>query len=116
MKYSVSFLFLSLSIAYADEKVIVIQEPREKKSEAPKVSVESGSDVISGSPEESIKASYRTWQAACREWKNEMNRLNGRRLIQASCGKPKRTEETQQSVKYYTTTSTAMFKVRIGGN
>ncbi len=99
-------------------QVIVIQDPkgrgpqfRRERNEY----VESGSDAIQGSPEESIKAAYRTWETACKEWKNEMIRLNGKSLIQASCGAPKRSSENLQSQKFYTYESQARFKVRVGG-
>lgn len=97
-------------------RTIVIQDPTGRQhSDAPKVFVEPGTETISGSPEESLKGAYRTWEQACRAWKNEMNRLNGKNLIQASCGSPKKHEEVVQSQRFYTYRSDAKFKVRVIG-
>lgn len=94
----------------------VIQDPAgSRKVDAPKVFVESGSETIVGSPEESLKAAYRTWDNACTHWKNEMKRLNRRNLIQASCGNPKKSEESDSARKFYVYKSDAKFKVRVIG-
>lgn len=96
-------------------KVIVIQDPQNERrhKEQPKVFVENGTDSVQGSPEETIKGAYRTWKAACSEWKNELKRLNSGNLLFSSCGTPKRNEETIHSQKIFTYSSKGTFKIRV---
>ncbi len=96
-------------------RTIVIQESQDKLLQAPEVFVESGSDTVSGSPESHIKAAYRTWQTACKEWEAKLKSYNGNNLMMASCGDAQRTEESIQSEKIYTYKSKATYKIRVLG-
>jgi len=107
-------LFIALiSQDSKNDRTIVIQESTGRP--APELVVESGTDVVSGSPEENIKAAYRKWEQACRSWKNELRSLNGKNLLHSSCGSPKRSEEVRNSEKIYTYKSDAKFKIRVVG-
>lgn len=108
------FSFVSGVFADTETKdVIVIEQSKEKKKKEKPVTVESGSVPLSGSPEENIKAAYRTWEAACREWKNELKALNGKNLMLHHCGRPARREERIQSRGVYTYSSEATYKIRV---
>jgi hypothetical protein len=123
MKHLAAIFFLSVTFVYADEittstgkdKVIVVQKGDEKLLQAPKVFVESGSDDISGSPEDSVKAAYRTWDQKCTEWKSELKRQNGSNLMIASCGTPTRNQDTHLSEKTYSYHSKANYKIKVVG-
>jgi hypothetical protein len=110
-----SFAFLLATNLFAeDSKTILIQKGNEKDFPA-KVFVESGSDEIMGSPEDGIKPAYRTWDQKCTEWKNQLERLNGKNLLNASCGTPKRTGEKVNSEQIYTYQSTGKYKIKVLG-
>jgi len=109
----ISILFSIFFIAQTP--VIVDGRGSGASHEAPKVFVEPGTETIAGTPEASLRAAHRTWEHACTKWKNEMRRLNGRSLIQVSCGVPKRSEEVNQGQRIYVYKSAAKFKVRVIG-
>ncbi len=98
-------------------KVIVINEAdhRNSKKDRERVKVESGTDTIQGEPQDQIKAAYRTWDQACKEWKAELRSLNGARLLFMSCGAPKREVETIQSQKWFVYSSEAKYKIAVVG-
>lgn len=98
-------------------KIIVINEGdhRDSKKESERVKVESGTDTIQGEPQEQIKAAYRTWDQACKEWKAELRSLNGSRLLFMSCGAPKREVETIHSQKWFVYSSEAKYKIKVVG-
>jgi len=98
-------------------KVIVINEAdhRDRGRKFPQVKVESGSDSIQGEPQEQMKAAYRTWDQACKEWKAELRSLNGSNLMFMSCGAPKREVETIQSQKWFVYRSQASYKIKVVG-
>jgi hypothetical protein len=96
------------------DRTILIQESNGKNDPA-KVFVESGSEEIAGSPEAGLKPAYRTWEHACKEWKNELDRRNGKNLLVASCGTPRRTSEKVQSEMIYTYQSLGKYKIKVLG-
>jgi len=98
-------------------KVIVINEAdhRDSKKLIDRVKVESGADTIQGEPQDQIKAAYRTWDQACKEWKAELRSLNASRLLFMSCGAPKREVETIHSQKWFVYSSEAKYKIKVIG-
>ncbi|MBN8555324.1 MAG: hypothetical protein J0L93_07765 [Deltaproteobacteria bacterium] len=103
------------SNSQSGERTILIQESTGKKDSPAKVFVESGTEEISGSPEAGVKPAYRTWEQKCTEWKNELERRNGKNLLVVSCGSPKRTSERIQSDMSYTYHSTGKYKIKVLG-
>ena len=97
------------------ERTILIQDTMGAKNAPAKVFVESGTEEISGSPEAGLKPAYRTWEQKCTEWKNELERRNGKNLLVVSCGSPKRTSERLQSEMSYTYHSTGKYKIKVLG-
>lgn len=98
-----------------DGRTIVIQDAPGKLLEAPKVFVEAGDEDLAGSPEETMKGAYRTWEARCKEWKSELRQMNGSNLMVATCGKPIRSVEKNQSENVYTYTSKGLYKIKVIG-
>ena len=104
------------SLKKDQDRVIVIEESRGKIVPAPpEVFVEAGSEALAGEPDDRLKSAYRSWEQKCQEWKRELKQMNGKNLLVASCGKPKRTEETIQAQKFYTFQSTATYKIKVLG-
>ena len=99
-----------------NDRVIVIEESRGKiVSPPPEVFVETGSEALAGEPDDRLKVAYRSWEQKCQEWKRELKQMNGKNLLVASCGKPKRIEETIQAQKLYTYQSAATYKIKVLG-
>lgn len=98
-------------------KVIVINEAdhRDSSKKWPRVTVEAGKDSIQGEPQDQMKAAYRTWDQACKEWKSELRSLNGSNLLFISCGAPKREVETIHSQKWFVYRSEASYKIKVVG-
>lgn len=93
----------------------VIQETREGSisSMAPDYEIVNGSEEILGDPTLGAKkASYDSWKAACKDWKQEMKELNKDNIISLNCGSPKTSSESAGS-DMYTTRSTGVYKVRV---
>lgn len=118
------FLWPSLAIAQTDTTVeeprdqVIVIEPDDVRERQPvvQVFVESGDDVIVGSPEENVKAAYRKWKEACESWKKELKSNNRKNLMIASCGAPQRRSEKVELSTLYTFESKATYKIKVNCN
>lgn len=97
-----------------DERLILVQpELQTQEKKVCQSFVESGSDVVVGRPEEGVKAAYRSWEANCEDWKNDLKKLNRGSLMIRSCGEPQKRVDKVELSTLYTYESKATYKIRV---
>jgi|GEM_PF-6331029 len=94
--------------------VIVDTRPSSDVKVMPQVTVESGSDVVIGEPQENFKAAVRSWNQACESWKQQLKMDNGKNLLIRSCGVPKQRVEKVDLKTYYVLESKSTYKIKVG--
>jgi hypothetical protein len=76
----------------------------------PDYRIESGEEEISGEPVAGQDESYKSWKAACNDWKKEMREMNGKSLVTLNCGTPHPKRDKSMRV---TQTSTGSYKLKV---
>jgi hypothetical protein len=92
------------------ESTITIRKGAEGARTDPDYRIESGTEAINGDPVAGQDESYKSWKAACNEWKKDMREMNGKALIALSCWTP---HGTRDSTSRVTQSSTGAYKLKV---
>lgn len=92
------------------ESTITIRKGSEASKSETDYRIESGTEEINGDPVAGQEESYKSWKAACNEWKKDMREMNGKALIALSCGTPHGSRDSSSRV---TQSSSGSYKLKV---